>query len=88
VRPLDGTCSSLSGTLPVLTPFPGVEARAIYDYTAGSPIEADLAAGWTYQVADRSDAGWWKVELADGSGKVANVPASYLEVDEAGSSGP
>lgn len=54
-----------------------VPARALYDYTATSPDEANLVEGSTVMIVDQSDPDWW-VSL-DGNHCLL-VPATYVEI--------
>lgn len=54
-----------------------VTAKALYDYTGGSPDEATFAEGDELHVVDQEDASWWKVEQSDA---IKIAPATYLEL--------
>jgi hypothetical protein len=56
-------------------------AQALYDYSPGSESEGALEAGRTYDIIDRSDNDWWRIEAG---GCVRMVPAAYLEVESGG----
>ena len=55
----------------------GATARALYDYTAVSPDEADLIEGSEVVIVDQSDPDWWVSLSGD---HCLLVPASYVEL--------
>lgn len=67
----------MNSNLPFQSLITDITARALYDYTGGSPDEASFAEGEELVVVDQEDASWWKVEQSD-SIKIA--PATYLEL--------
>lgn len=56
-----------------------MNAKAVYDYTAGNTDELSFSAGQMLSIVDNSEEEWWKAER---DGAVFIVPAGYLEVAE------
>jgi hypothetical protein len=56
-----------------------VNAKAVYDYTAGNTDELSFSAGEMLSIVDNNEEEWWKAER---DGAVFIVPAGYLEVAE------
>ena len=60
-----------------LRPFAAIPAKALYDYTAGSPGELSLTEGASLTIVDNSNSDWFK---AIDNGRIGLVPAAYVEI--------
>jgi len=62
----------------VLTLISKVTAKALYDYSGGSPDELQFEQGDIISIIDKNDEEWWKAER---DGVVYILPATYVEIE-------